>query len=165
MNDHVSRPIIDPTEWSGVNVELTVRAQQLYAQYAWAVDYGDFELLQNILAPDIAITRGDTTYQGLDEFLQVYHNNWAADWSAGKHYISNVIGTQDSDGNIRSRAYFQAVFVRSNRTSMVVGRYDDSLVEMDGSLLIAHKRIHVEGSVELPEVSRDWNGYQYARVK
>jgi hypothetical protein len=161
----VHLPIIGEYEHRDLDIDISVRAQNLYALYGWAVDYGDFDLLTSILAPDIRITRGDVTYEGVDAFLDVYHRNWAADWSAGKHYISNVFASRDDDGCIRSRAYFQALFVRSDRTSLVVGRYDDSLVEINGKLCILHKRIYVEGTTELPESIREWGGYQLARVK
>ena len=165
MSDSVSRPIIASREWDLLEVDLIVRVQQLYVQYAWAVDYGDFDLLNALVVPEVSITRGEVTYHGLAEFLKVYENNWDADWSAGKHYISNVTATRNSESGITARAYFQAIFIRSNRTTMVVGRYEDSLVDNDGQLQIAHKRIYVEGSLDLPEVSRDWNGYQFAKVK
>lgn len=161
----MSRPIIASSEWTSPDIDLIARAQNLYVQYAWAVDYGDFELLTSLVAPEICITRGETTHDGLADFLQVYQSNWDADWSAGKHYISNVTASRDPETGIRSRAYFQAIFIRSDRTTMVVGRYDDTLIELDGRLQIAHKRIYVEGSLSLPEVTRDWNGYQFARVK
>lgn len=159
------RPVMHSSERDALDVELTARASQLYAQYAWAVDYGDFELLESLTAPNIVITRGDTDHPGLEGFLQVYRNNWSADWSAGKHYISNVMASRQEEGLIRSRAYFQAVFIRSDHSTMIVGRYDDLLTESDGRLLIAHKRIHVEGSLRLPESVREWGGYQLARVK
>jgi len=165
MKDAISRPVIASTEWDSPDVDLIARAHQLYVQYAWAVDYGDFDLLTSLVAPEISITRGDVTYDGLAEFLKVYESNWDADWSAGKHYISNVTATKNSESGIKARAYFQAIFIRSNRSTMVVGRYDDTLVDNGGELQIAHKRIYVEGSLDLPEVSREWNGYQFARVK
>jgi 3-phenylpropionate/cinnamic acid dioxygenase small subunit len=90
----------------------------------------------------------------------VYRNNWEADWSAGKHYIGNVLASRQDDGLVRSRAYFQAVFIRSDRTSKVIGRYDDLLEDVDGRLLIKHKRINVEGVVDLPESAREWGGYR-----
>lgn len=165
MQDSVSRPIIASHDWESPDTELIVRAQQLYVQYAWAVDYGDFDLLTSIVVPEVSITRGEATYHGLPEFLKVYQSNWDADWTAGKHYISNVTATRNPETGITARAYFQAIFIRSNRTTMVVGRYHDSLVDNGGQLQISHKRIFVEGSLDLPEVSRDWNGYQFARVK
>lgn len=165
MKEVVSRPVIESADWASPDLDLIGGVQQLYVQYAWAVDYGDFELLTSLAAPEISITRGSVTYEGIAEFLAVYQSNWDADWSAGKHYISNITATRNAETGIRARAYFQAIFVRSNRTTMVVGRYDDSLVDTDGQLRIAHKRIYVEGSLDLPEVSRDWNGYQFARVK
>lgn len=158
-------PNIDAHELSSIDTDLTARATQLYALYAWAVDYGDFELLESLVAPDVTITRGDTEHPGLDAFMQVYRNNWDADWSAGKHYIMNVIASQQADGLVRSRAYFQATFIRSDHSTMVVGRYDDLLREIDGQFRIQHKRIHVEGSLRLPESVREWGGYQLARVK
>ena len=98
--------------------------------------------------------------------LQVYQNNWAADWSAAKHYISNVIASEDAAGNIQSRAYFQAVFMRSNTTHMLVGRYDDTLVVIDGDLRIQQKRLFIEGSIDLPETSREISRFSpFARVK
>jgi len=161
----MDKPTMDEAEVKALDVDLAARASQVYAQYAWAVDYGDFELLESLVGPDITITRGDAEYPGLEAFLQVYRNNWAGDWSAGKHYISNVIASRQPDGLVRSRAYFQAVFIRSDHSTMVVGRYDDLLVEVDGQLKIHHKRIHVEGSLRLPESVREWGGYQLARVK
>lgn len=161
----VNRPEIAEYEHRNVNVELMVRAQNLFALYAWAVDYGDFDLLTSILGPEICITRGEDTHDGIEAFLDVYRRNWASDWSAGKHFISNVMASRADDGSIRSRAYFQAVFLRSDRTSMVIGRYDDSLVDIDGQLRIQHKRISVEGVVDLPRTFMEWGGYQLGRVK
>lgn len=161
----MERPAMEASEWKSLDLELSARAEQLYALYAWAVDYGDFELLESLTAPEITITRGDAEHPGIDSFLQVYRNNWEGDWSAAKHYIMNVIASRQADGLVRSRAYFQAMFIRSDHSTMVVGRYDDLLAEVDGQLKIQHKRIHVEGSIRLPESVREWGGYQLARVK
>lgn len=158
-------PKIDPRELANMQTDLSIRAMHLYALYAWAIDYGDFELLESLVAPEIVITRGDIDHPGLEAFMQVYRNNWDADWSAGKHYITNVVASRQADGLVRSRAYFQAVFIRSDHSTMIVGRYDDLLREIDGELRIQHKRIHVEGSLRLPESVREWGGYQLARVK
>jgi len=166
MNDQISPAVIDVSEWTKFDISLTACATNIYALYAWAVDNGDFNLLRSIVAPDIRITRNGMEHAGLDAFLGIYRNNWESDWSAAKHYISNVIASEDSDGNIRSRAYFQAVFIRSKLTNMVVGHYDDTLVATDGNLRIAHKRIFIEGSVDLPETSRDSGRFPpLARVK
>jgi hypothetical protein len=153
-------PRIDPAEVAAMDLGLSNRAAQVYALYAFAIDYGDFDLLDSLLTEDIAITRGDTLHSGREAFLQVYRNNWEADWSAGKHYIGNVLASRQDDGLVRSRAYFQAVFIRSDRTSKVIGRYDDLLEDVDGRLLIKHKRINVEGVVDLPESAREWGGYR-----
>ena len=166
MSDHISPPVIGKSEWRTCDVSLVARASQLYAVYAWAIDNGDFHLLQSLLGPKISISINDTEHEGLDAFLQVYRNNWAADWTAAKHYISNIIASEDAAGNIRSRAYFQAVFMRSNTTHMLVGRYDDTLVVIDGDLRIQQKRLFIEGSIDLPETSREISRFSpFARVK
>ncbi|NCG02968.1 MAG: hypothetical protein GWP22_05850, partial [Actinomycetales bacterium] len=73
---------------------------------------------------------------------------------------------EDAAGNIQSRAYFQAVFMRSNTTHMLVGRYDDTLVVIDGDLRIQQKRLFIEGSIDLPETSREISRFSpFARVK
>lgn len=159
------RPRMDRSERDGLDLELTARATQLYAVYAWAIDYGDFDLLESLVDPEVVITRGETDHPGLEAFMKVYHDNWSADWSAGKHYISNVIASRQSDGLIRSRAYFQAVFISSDHSTMVAGRYDDLLTDNDDHLRILHKRIQVEGSLRLPATAPEWAGYQVSRVK
>jgi hypothetical protein len=153
-------PRIDPAELANLDTELASRAAQVYALYAFAIDYGDFDLLDSLLAEDIAITRGETLHSGREAFMQVYRNNWDADWSAGKHHIGNVLASRQDGGLVRSRAYFQAVFIRSDRTSVITGRYDDLLEDTDGRLLIKRKRINVEGVVDLPESAREWGGYR-----
>lgn len=141
-----------------VDVELDAKVQRLYAVYAWAVDQGDFGLLDAIITTDIVITRGGVDYPGHEAFVQVYRNSWEGEWSASKHCITNLMATREEDGSIRGQAYFNAIFVRSDRTSMILGRYDDTLVERDGVVLISHKRILVEGIVELPPSATEWGG-------
>ena len=100
MSDHISPPVIGESEWRTFDMSLTARASHLCALYAWATDNGDFHLLQSLLGPKVAISTNGTEHQGLDAFLQVYRNNWAADWTAAKHYISNEIVSEDAAGNI-----------------------------------------------------------------
>ena len=141
-----------------MDVELHAKVQRLYAVYAWAVDQGDFGLLDAIITTDIVITRGGADFRGHEAFVQVYRNSWEGEWSASKHSITNVMATREEDGSIRGQAYFNAISVRSDRTSMTLGRYDDTLVERDGVVLISHKRILVEGIVELPPSATEWGG-------
>jgi len=141
-----------------VDAALQVKVERLYATYAWAVDQGDFDLLDSIITEDITITRGGVEIPGHEAFVEVYRNSWSGDFSASRHYISNIMAIREADGSIRGRAYFNAVFVRSDRTTMIVGRYEDTIVERDDIVLLSDKRIMVEGVVELPESAREWGG-------
>ena len=124
-----------------MDVELHAKVQRLYAVYAWAVDQGDFGLLDAIITTDIVITRGGADYLGHEAFVQVYRNSWEGEWSASKHSITNVMATREEDGSIRGQAYFNATSVRSDRTSMTLGRYDDTYSRIGGRWVFATRSL------------------------
>lgn len=135
---------------NGPEVErLTVRVSALYTRYARAVDDEDIDALRSLVTDDVAITRGAETEEGVEAFLRVYRAHFDNQIPLCQHAISNV-SVGPSRRGLRSQAYFRALFFESERTRFVVGRYDDNLIDVDGALLVAHKRNVVQRVVELP---------------
>lgn len=129
---------------------LGARSAELYYAYARAVDEGDLDGLRAIVTDDIKITRGDNpTEDGIEKFLDVYRAHNALNVPVCQHVVTNVLAEPDGDG-IKTHAYFQATFLETERTRVVIGRYDDVHVERDGKLKLAHKKIRVDRVVVLP---------------
>lgn len=139
------------------NGALGARSARLYYLYARAVDDGDLGMLEAIALPDIKVTRGHhPTTVGVESFLDVYRAHNALKIPVCKHVVTNVVADQIGD-EIQTHAYFQAAFLERERTRLVIGYYDDIHQEVEGELRLAHKKIVVERTVELPASSADFS--------
>lgn len=139
------------------NGALGARSARLYYLYARAVDDGDLEMLEAIALPDIKVTRGhNPTTVGVESFLDIYRAHNALEIPVCKHVVTNVLADRVGD-EIRTHAYFQATFLERERTRLVIGYYDDIHQEVEGELRLAHKKIVVERTVELPASSAEFS--------
>lgn len=129
--------------------ETECRVARLYAEYARAVDDGDLAALRAMVIDDVAITRGGETFPGAEEFMAVYRGVVDAGVPC-QHSVTGLLVDAAASGGLRARAYFRALFFDVDETRLVVGRYDDELVEADGRLRFTHKRNLVERIVALP---------------
>jgi 3-phenylpropionate/cinnamic acid dioxygenase small subunit len=130
---------------------LAARSAELYYTYARAVDEGDLDTLRAICSDDIRITRGDNpTEDGIEKFLDVYRAHNALQVPVCQHVVTNVLVAGRDGEEITTHAYFQATFLETERTRVVIGTYDDVHVEQDGMLKLAHKKIKVDRVVVLP---------------
>ncbi|WP_101525870.1 nuclear transport factor 2 family protein [Nocardioides houyundeii] len=129
--------------------ELLTRVQQWYAEYAGAVDRGDLEALAGLVTEDVTIARPGATEQGKEAFLDVYRGHVAQGIPLCQHAVTNVEATVGERG-IEARAYFRAFFFEDQGTRLVVGQYDDLLVESHGRLRAAHKGNVVQRILRLP---------------
>lgn len=129
---------------------LAVRAADVYYRYARAVDQGDLDALRGLVTDDIKITRGaNPTEQGLEAFLDVYRAHNAQQIPVCKHVISNVVAERVG-AEVVTGAYFEATFLTDEETRVIIGSYDDVQVEVDGRLMLAHKKISVQRVLHLP---------------
>lgn len=129
--------------------EIERRVGRLYAEYARAVDDGDLDSLRAMVVDDVAITRGGETSTGAEGFMAVYRGVVDAGVPC-QHSVTGLLVDAAVGGGFRARAYFRALFFDAGESRLVVGRYDDELVEVDGLLRFAHKRNLVERIVALP---------------
>lgn len=145
-------PTTDPRHF-GTTVEdagLAARSAQLYYAYARAVDEEDLDTLRAIVTDDVQVTRGQhPTEQGVEAFLDVYRAHIAMRIPVCKHVVTNVQAERQGD-DIVTHAYFQATLLHEDRTRVIIGVYDDVQREVDGRLLLAHKKITVQRVLELP---------------
>jgi SnoaL-like domain len=122
---------------------LTARSALLYNLYADAVDREDLDALRALATDDVRITRGGKAEQGgIEAFLDIYRAHILRGFQVCQHAVTNVIATRDGD-LIRTSAYFQARLFTERGTQVLIGRYADDQVDVDGDLKIAHKNIHV----------------------
>ena len=129
---------------------LAARSARVYYTYARAVDEGDLDSLRAMVTDDIQITRGDLpTENGVEKFLDVYRAHNALGIPVCKHVVTNVLAEQDGD-DVVTHAYFEATMLEEARTRVVIGTYHDVHREVDGELKLAHKRIRVQRTLELP---------------
>ncbi|MCJ0977777.1 nuclear transport factor 2 family protein [Rhodococcus sp. ARC_M12] len=129
--------------------DLAHRAQQALYRYAWAADSGDLDTLRGLAMEDISVTQTSETKQGIEEFLDIYRAFAASDTEVSRHAVTNALVSEE-DGGVRIDAYFEATLFNAESTSRIFGRYSDSLVEVDGDLKLAHKRILVDRVMALP---------------
>jgi hypothetical protein len=129
---------------------LTARSALLYNLYGDAVDREDLDTLRELATDDVRITRGGKSEPGgIEAFLDIYRAHILRKFQVCQHAVSNVIASRDGDLT-RTSAYFQARLFREEGTQVLIGRYADEHVEVDGDLKIAHKNIQVLKVVDLP---------------
>ncbi|CCQ14885.1 putative uncharacterized protein [Rhodococcus sp. AW25M09] len=129
--------------------DLAHRAQQALYRYAWAADAGDLDTLRSLAMADVSVTQTSETKHGMEEFLDIYRAFAASDTEVSRHIVTNALVSEE-DGGVRIDAYFEATLFDAENTSRIFGRYSDSLVEVNGELKLAHKRILVDRVMALP---------------
>lgn len=125
------------------------KANRLLALYARAADNRDFDRLRELFAPDAKLTAGGTTHEGREACI-VFFRQTINPSARSQHAVSNVITEPERDGLIRVSSYVRALVLLDSHTRLVAARYEDTVREDDGRLLIVHKRVLIEGVVELP---------------
>ena len=132
---------------------LAARSARVYYTYARAVDEGDLDTLRALVTDDVKVTRGDhPTEEGVEAFLDVYRAHIALGVPVCKHVVTNVLAEHVGD-EVVTHAYFQATMLEEDKTRVVIGVYDDVHREVDGVLKLAHKRIRVQRTLQLPASS------------
>ena len=135
------------------NAALAARSAQLYYTYARAVDEGDLGTLRAIVTDDIKTSRGtNPTVDGVEAFLDVYRAHNDLRIPVCKHVVTNIMARRVG-ADIVTHAYFQATFLEAERTRIIIGRYDDVHREVGDELRLAHKKITVQRTLELPASS------------
>jgi hypothetical protein len=135
------------------NAVLAARSAQLYYTYARAVDEGDLDTLRAIATDDIKTSRGtNPTVDGVEAFLDVYRAHNDLHVPVCKHVVTNIVACREG-ADIVTHAYFQATFLEAERTRIIIGLYDDVHREVGDELRLAHKKITVQRTLELPASS------------
>ena len=135
---------------------LAARSARVYYTYARAVDEGDLDTLRDLVTDDIQVTRGDhPTEDGVEAFLDVYRAHIAQGIPVCKHVVTNIVAERVGD-EVVTHAYFQATMLEEERTRVVIGVYDDVHREAGGALKLAHKKIRVQRTLELPASSGNY---------
>jgi hypothetical protein len=135
------------------NAVLAARSALLYYAYARAVDEGDLDALRAIVTDDIKTSRGtNPTVDGVEAFLDVYRAHNDLHIPVCKHVVTNITARREG-ADIVTHAYFQATFLEADKTRIIIGRYDDVHREVGDELKLAHKKITVERTLELPASS------------
>ena len=135
------------------NAVLAARSAQLYYTYARAVDEGDLDALRGIATDDIKTSRGtNPTVDGVEAFLDVYRAHNDLHVPVCKHVVTNIMARREG-ADIVTHAYFQATFLETETTRIIIGCYDDVHREAGGELKLAHKKITVQRTLELPASS------------
>ena len=135
------------------NAALAARSAQLYYTYARAVDEGDLDALRGIATDDIKTSRGtNPTVDGVEAFLDVYRAHNDLHIPVCKHVVTNIMARREG-ADIVTHAYFQATFLETETTRIIIGCYDDVHREAGGELKLAHKKITVQRTLELPASS------------
>lgn len=132
------------------NGDLLGRVLRLYAIYARACDNSNELGLRDLMVEDVRLSRGDSTFEGIEAVLTEYRGGFSARLLSSHHLIVNVLADRGDDGVTRAQAYFTAVVTKPNRSWMYVGQYDDEIRDVEGALRFAHKRISVDTVLELP---------------
>jgi 3-phenylpropionate/cinnamic acid dioxygenase small subunit len=135
------------------NAVLAARSAQLYYTYARAVDDGDLAALRAIVTDDIKTSRGtNPTVDGVEAFLDVYRAHNDLRIPVCQHVVTNILARREG-ADIVTHAYFQATFLEAAKTRVVIGYYDDVHREVGNELRLAHKKITVQRTLELPASS------------
>ena len=140
---------------------------ELEARYAWAIDEGRVERLEEIFADDahLTLTPGDVDRRGREDVLawfQEYCHAWG--WQNRRHYLANLQSRVDGD-TARCRAYFLLTYEVHGRSRIGWGNYEDRFERRDGRWWITEKHITSAGpvtlekgwaGVALPHTAPDW---------
>ncbi|MEV0945158.1 nuclear transport factor 2 family protein [Rhodococcus sp. NPDC049939] len=132
------------------------RAADVLVQYAWAVDRGDLEALRAMVIDDVKISHTGMHASGVENFLDVYRSFLDSPIEKSQHSLSNIHVSAEGDGGLLVESYFEGTMFLRETSERLFGRYSDSLVESDGDLRIAHKRITVDRVMNLPEASKEF---------
>jgi len=80
----------------------------LFASYRWAVDAQDPAGLTPIFSPDIVVTAGGTTFDGLDAAISFFSESWSSP-AVRRHFITNVAITDLGPSSATASASFLVV--------------------------------------------------------
>ncbi len=118
--------------------------QELMHRYAHMVDQREWQLMDEVFAPDATIDYTSTGGQRGDHRATLEWLQRALEpWPLNLHFITNLVVSLDGD-RARSRCYFHAPMgrVEEDGSQLVItnaGWYDDELVRTEHGWRIAHR--------------------------
>jgi 3-phenylpropionate/cinnamic acid dioxygenase small subunit len=121
--------------------------RELYARYAFTIDYGPYEDWLKCFTPDGLFDSPKfgrhVGYDGLKRFTEIYKESIGSEQV--RHMITNVIFRVDGD-RATGGCYLTYYHCKSGRATLeAVGRYDDQLRKVGGEWLFQSRRVYIDG--------------------
>jgi 3-phenylpropionate/cinnamic acid dioxygenase small subunit len=121
--------------------------RELYARYAFTIDYGPYEewlkcfTLDGVFdSPKFGRHAG---YDSLKRFTEIYKGSIGSEQV--RHMITNVIFRIDGD-RATGGCYLTYYHCKSGRATLeAVGRYDDQLRKVGGEWLFQSRKVYIDG--------------------
>ena len=129
-----------------LSAEQTLAIHQLVAMHGHLVDDQELDRVDEVFTPDAVYdveSLGYGTLHGLDAFRAA----GAADRDRVGHHVTNVIVTEDDEGQVRARSKGIGI-LRDGRAGSVV--YDDLLRSTPDGWRIAYRTIRPTRTSEIP---------------
>jgi len=138
---------------------LAWRASNVLHRYCTAIDSADAEALERVFSEDTVLVVSGTcdeggggnqqSFSGRDTVVQILSSlfpqrKWA------RHLVSNVRVEAGVDDAYEVRSYFHFWIGRDSETTLGVGDYDVSMLEVDGRLVITRFSAAIIDEITLP---------------
>jgi hypothetical protein len=126
--------------------------QDLFIRYATALDGGDVEGVVGCFAPGaslespvVGVKSGEAEIRGFAERFAAFH----ASGAQLRHVLTNFAIAVDGDA-ARAQCYLVNILTRDGQTVMgPPGRYDCTLVRVNGAWLFQHRLVVLDGVFKL----------------
>lgn len=143
---------------SSVDPLVSLRAQQIQNEYAYAIDTRDWELFRTLFADDVRADYPHNSYNGLEEWLTSFiplHDTFG--WT--RHEMTNHIAGRDGNGVWAACYGFIEWVPEPELNQMTTARaiYRDRLRQQGGEWVITRRALTVTSvhpQVQLPESMR-----------
>jgi 3-phenylpropionate/cinnamic acid dioxygenase small subunit len=121
--------------------------RELYARYAFTIDYGPYEEWLKCFTLDGVFDSPrfghHVGHDGLRRFTEIYKESMGS--GQVRHMMTNVIFRIDGD-SATGGCYLTYYHCKNGRATLeAVGRYEDQLRKVGGEWLFQSRKVHIDG--------------------
>ena len=120
----------------------TLAILDLAARYNHAIDYGDPEAWAGTFTDDGVFESGPQPVQGHAALAQ-FAGGFGQNMDGARHWTNNHIVDGDGDDATHT-CYLNLIQTKDGATSIVTGRYTDSLTKVDGQWRFTNRKVEAD---------------------
>lgn len=121
----------------------TLEILQLAARYNHAIDYGDPEAWAGTFTEDGTFNTAQGVQQG-HEALAQFAAGFGTQMAGARHWTNNHIVDGDGDSATHT-CYLNLIQTSDSAKSMITGKYEDTLVKIDGQWRFSSRTVSADG--------------------